>query len=124
MAASGSSSIWTGSTRKERMAWKTDSGTMDPIKPLEPGEFEQIRRLAYETFGLDLKHGKEELVSARLRRLLRAGGHRSFREYYRSIVQDTTGEALLAMIDALATNHTSFLREPEHFDFLRSQVLP
>ena len=28
------------------------------------------------------------------------------------------------MIDALATNHTSFLREPDHFDFLRQQVLP
>ena len=25
------------------------------------------------------------------------------------------------MIDALATNHTSFLREPDHFDFLRQQ---
>src|SRR5262245_57565922 len=28
------------------------------------------------------------------------------------------------MIDALATNHTSFLREPEHFEFLRYEVLP
>jgi chemotaxis protein methyltransferase CheR len=39
-------------------------------------------------------------------------------------VQDRTGESLLAMIDALATNHTSFLREPDHFQFLRDQVLP
>ena len=28
------------------------------------------------------------------------------------------------MIDALATNHTAFLREPDHFEFLREQVLP
>jgi chemotaxis protein methyltransferase CheR len=28
------------------------------------------------------------------------------------------------MIDALATNHTAFLREPDHFTFLREQVLP
>ena len=28
------------------------------------------------------------------------------------------------MIDALATNHTAFLREPDHFEFLRQQVLP
>jgi chemotaxis protein methyltransferase CheR len=94
------------------------------VAPLAPAEFDQIRELAYRTFGLDLKHGKEELVSARLRKLARAGGHRSFQEYYRSIVGDRTGESLLAMIDALATNHTSFLREPDHFEFLKQQVLP
>ena len=46
-------------------------------------DFEQIRQLAYGSFGLDLKPGKEELVSARLRRLLRKGGFRTFQDYYR-----------------------------------------
>jgi len=96
----------------------------DAVRPLAPKEFEQIRQLAYRTFGLDLKAGKEELVSARLRRLVRGGGFRSFDEYYRSVVSDGTGAGLAAMIDALATNHTSFLREPDHFDFLRDKVLP
>jgi chemotaxis protein methyltransferase CheR len=76
------------------------------------------------TFGLDLKPGKEELVSARLRRLLRKGGFRSFQEYYRHVLADRSGVALAAMIDALATNHTAFLREPDHFTFLREEVLP
>ncbi|MBS1859637.1 MAG: protein-glutamate O-methyltransferase CheR [Acidobacteria bacterium] len=105
------------------MPTKLDLSAGD-VMPLTQSEFEQIRQLAYKTFGLDLKQGKEELVSARLRRLARAGGHRSFQDYYRSIVADRTGESLLAMIDALATNHTAFLREPDHFEFLRAQVLP
>ncbi len=96
----------------------------DTVRPLAPQEFEQIRQLAYRTFGLDLKQGKEELVSARLRRLVRHGGFRSFQDYYRHVVNDHTGEALARMIDALATNHTSFLREPDHFDFLRQHILP
>ena len=96
----------------------------DTVRPLAPQEFEQIRQLAYRTFGLDLKPGKEELVSARLRKLVRGGGFRSFQEYYKSIVQDGTGKSLLTMIDALATNHTSFLREPDHFQFLRDHVVP
>jgi chemotaxis protein methyltransferase CheR len=87
-------------------------------------EFDEIRELAHRTFGLDLKAGKEELVSARLRRLVRNGGFRSFHAYYRHVVGDSTGEALAAMIDALATNHTAFLREPGHFDFLRHSVVP
>jgi chemotaxis protein methyltransferase CheR len=105
------------------VAQKTDLFATD-VTPLAAGEFDQIRQLAYRTFGLDLKQGKEELVSARLRKLVRAGGHRNFQSYYRSIVEDRTGESLLAMIDALATNHTSFLREPDHFDFLRREVVP
>jgi len=96
----------------------------DTIRPLAQQEFDQIRQLAYRTFGLDLKSGKEELVSARLRRLVRTGGFRSFQEYYRHVLGDSTGAALAGMIDALATNHTSFLREPDHFQFLRQQVLP
>jgi chemotaxis protein methyltransferase CheR len=96
----------------------------DAPPTLESRDFEQIRQLARDTFGLDLKPGKEELVSARLRRLVRKGGFRSFQEYYGHVLTDRTGVALAAMIDALATNHTSFLREPDHFTFLREEVLP
>ena len=96
----------------------------DPVRPLTPQEFEQIRQLAYRTFGLDLKPGKEELVSARLRKLVRIGGFRSFQDYYRSVMQDASGQSLLNLIDALATNHTSFLREPDHFHYLRDHVVP
>jgi chemotaxis protein methyltransferase CheR len=96
----------------------------DSSPSLGTRDFEQICRLAHGAFGLDLKPGKEELVSARLRRLLRMGGFRSFQDYYRHVLADQTGVALAAMIDALATNHTSFLREPDHFAFLREEVLP
>ena len=106
------------------MTRPVETAEVDGVRPLAPQEFDQIRQLAYRTFGLDLKSGKEELVSARLRKLVRGGGFRSFQDYYRSIVQDHTGKSLLAMIDALATNHTSFLREPDHFQFLRDQVIP
>ena len=101
-----------------------NAAEIDSVRPLAPKEFDQIRQLAYRTFGLDLKTGKEELVSARLRKLVRGGGFHCFQDYYKSIVQDRTGVSLLAMIDALATNHTSFLREPDHFQFLRDQVVP
>jgi chemotaxis protein methyltransferase CheR len=89
-----------------------------------PGEFEQIRRLAYEKFGLDLRSGKEQLVSARLNKKMRELQCRSFQEYYRLVVEDQTGEALIGLIDALATNHTGFLREAAHFDYLRDVLLP
>jgi chemotaxis protein methyltransferase CheR len=98
--------------------------TDQPALPLADREFEQIRDLAKRSFGLDLKDGKKDLVTARLQRLLWAGGFRSYRDYFRHVLSDATGESLVALIDALATNHTAFFREADHFEFLRRQVLP
>ncbi len=94
------------------------------VRPLTHQEFQQFRRLAREQFGLDLRQGKEALVSARLGRKIRELNFRSFQEYYRHVLADRTGESLIALIDALTTNHTSFFREPAHFDFMRRTVLP
>ncbi len=85
---------------------------------LKPSEFRQISQLVYDRFGLDLKKGKEALVAARLGQRLRKGGFNSFDDYYRHVLADKTGEALIQLIDSLTTNHTSFLRERAHFEFL------
>jgi len=90
---------------------------------LSRAEFQQIRRLAYEHFGLDLKEGKQSLIVARLGKALRSKGLRNFEQYCRHVAQDPTGVALAEMADALTTNFTSFLREQAHFDFLRADVL-
>jgi len=92
-------------------------------RPLRAREFARIRQLAYDTFGLDLRAGKETLVSTRLGGQIRKLGCRSFEEYYQHVVADSTGESLTSLIDALTTNHTSFFREPAHFDFLRRTFL-
>ncbi|MCX6598421.1 MAG: protein-glutamate O-methyltransferase CheR [Acidobacteria bacterium] len=87
-------------------------------------DFSRISKLAYEKFGLNLKDGKQALVSARVGKLLRDQGLRSFEEYWNRIQSDRTGEALVSLINALTTNFTSFLREPEHFEFLKSVIVP
>ncbi|HEX4773871.1 MAG TPA: protein-glutamate O-methyltransferase CheR [Bryobacteraceae bacterium] len=99
------------------------TGDID-ARPLTQHEFEQFRKLAYDQFGLDLRLGKEQLVSARIGKKMRELRLRSYRDYYRYVANDTTGEALAAMIDVLTTNHTSFFREAAHFEFLRQVVLP
>jgi chemotaxis protein methyltransferase CheR len=102
------------------------NGTQTTIefRALTAEEFEQFRRLAYDKAGLDLRDGKQTLVSARLGKKLRELRLGSFQEYYRHVTDDRSGEALTALIDALTTNHTSFFRESAHFDFLRKSILP
>src|SRR5579884_1256659 len=88
------------------------------LRPLTRREFEQFRQLARETIGLDLRDGKEPLVAARLGKVAGRLQLRSYQEYYDYVLADRTGQALLAMIEALTTHHTGFLREPAHFEFL------
>jgi chemotaxis protein methyltransferase CheR len=90
---------------------------------LQPREFNLIRRMVYERFGIDLE-GKEVLVAARLGKKMREQGLSSFKQYYEHVQKDITGDALTTMVDALTTNHTSFFRETQHFDYLRKVILP
>lgn len=91
---------------------------------LTEAEFAAVASLARRTFGLELGSGKEQLVVARVGKLMRRLGYTTFREYYRYVESDRSGDALVTLIDALATNHTSFFREQAHFDFLVQRVLP
>jgi chemotaxis protein methyltransferase CheR len=100
------------------------STVVDSIPILNDSEFEKISRLAYDHFGLDLHGGKQGLVAARLGKIMRELGMKSFQHYYDYVQADRTGAALARMVDQLTTNHTSFFREPRHFDFLRNTIFP
>lgn len=97
---------------------------VDSIPALTSSEYEKISRLAYEHFGLDLRGGKQGLVAARLGKKVRELGLKSFQHYYDYIKADPSGTALAGMVDQLTTNHTSFFREPRHFDYLRKTIFP
>jgi len=95
----------------------------------DPGEvpariFETVRKLVYEKAGIELRPGKESLVSARLRGRMRETGCRSYEAYLEQAMADPGGEGVVDLIDALTTNFTSFLREPAHFEFFRKRILP
>ena len=48
----------------------------------------------------------------------------SFKEYYDYIINDKDGPDTKEFIDKITTNHTFFMREKEHFDYLYTHVLP
>lgn len=102
---------------------RTTAGDAGAGWDLSPGDFETIRGMARAAFGLDLKPGKEALVAARLGKRAREIGVNGIRAYLERMRADQTGMELVALIDALTTNYTSFQREPQHFDLLRERVL-
>ncbi len=91
---------------------------------LSDREYAMISQLVYEKFGINLGEKKRSLVLGRLHKLVRQYNFNNFEQFYKFVLQDSTGEALSALVDRISTNHTYFYRENAHYDYFSSQVLP
>jgi chemotaxis protein methyltransferase CheR len=91
---------------------------------LTEGQFDTISELVKRLCGINLHTGKKELVKARLCKRLRALGMTDFGQYLDYVASDGSGSEVAAMLDLLSTNLTHFFRESQHFECLRSTVIP
>ncbi|SHH84233.1 chemotaxis protein methyltransferase CheR [Sporobacter termitidis DSM 10068] len=87
-------------------------------------EFRQIADYIKANYGIQLKEEKMALVTGRLHGILTQHDFKSFTEYFEYILRDKTGEAAIELMNKITTNHTFFMREPEHFNYFRDKVLP
>ena len=90
---------------------------------LTDAQFHRIRALVREHTGIALSDAKRQLVYGRLSRRLRALKLGSFREYIELLERGVANE-LEEFINAITTNLTSFFREPHHFEYLATDLLP
>ncbi|WP_371375822.1 protein-glutamate O-methyltransferase CheR [Sporomusa aerivorans] len=87
-------------------------------------EFDKLAQYIYRYCGIKLGQGKKTLILGRLGNKLKKNGFTSFSDYYDYVVADRTGGETAALIDAITTNHTYFMREAEHFEYFVKVVLP
>lgn len=86
-------------------------------------EFKHLVSYVQENYGIDL-HKKRVLLEGRLNSYLVDNGYNSFTEYIKVIEADKTGLEVVNLLNKVTTNHTYFMRESEHFDYLKQVVLP
>jgi chemotaxis protein methyltransferase CheR len=87
-------------------------------------EFFALADYIKHNYGIHLKKEKQALVTGRLHNVLLENNFKSFSEYFNYIVSDKSGEAAATLVNKITTNHTFFMREEEHFDYLQNVVLP
>ncbi len=97
---------------------------LEPMPPLEDMEFTRFQALIAEASGIALGEVKRALLAGRLGRRVRELGLPGYGAYYKRVVKDHTGQELVRMLDLVATNETSFFREPTHFEYLAARVIP
>lgn len=86
-------------------------------------EFQYLINYVQRNFGIDL-HKKRVLLEGRLSGYLQEHNYATFTEYIKAVEADRTGIELTNLLNKITTNHTYFMREAEHFQFLKSVVLP
>jgi chemotaxis protein methyltransferase CheR len=91
---------------------------------MRPNDYEFIRDIVYSHSRINLGPDKQELVSARLGKRLRATGMATITDYCDFLRTPAGGEEVGNLIDVISTNHTYFFREEGHFEALRSVILP
>ena len=86
-------------------------------------EFHRIVVYVKQKYGIDL-NGKQILVNGRMENYLLRNGYSGYDEYMTKVEKNPKGEEARNLINVLTTNHTYFMREFEHMDFMRKVVLP
>lgn len=107
--------------------------TTDTHPPLDSGaqmmaisdrEFQQIRGLIYDRFGINLTQEKKTLLVGRLQKYLRDTGIGSFQAYHDHLLNDRSNAELDRLINSVSTNYSYFYREEGHFQYFQQTVLP
>lgn len=92
---------------------------------LEEEDLQYFCSVIEERAGIYLKPAKHDLVRTRLRSRIGAHGLKSFAEY-RELLRTLSKNdpEWQSFTNLLTTNKTDFFREPKHFEYLVSKILP
>ena len=95
------------------------------IKQLTQNEFDKLSQFINFEYGIKMPAEKKTMLQCRLQKRLRELNIENFSDYIDLVFSDKGKKTeLIHMIDVVTTNKTDFFREPAHFDFLLSDVLP
>jgi chemotaxis protein methyltransferase CheR len=85
-------------------------------------EFTDMVTFVKSNYGINLIN-KRQLIESRMYSVLREKKLESFSDYFMLLKGNDTKEITI-LLNKLTTNHTFFMREPAHFEFLKKVILP
>lgn len=86
-------------------------------------EFQTLVSFVHTKYGINLEK-KRILIEGRMSNMLKERGFATFQQYMDVLFKDRSGAEVTTLLNKLTTNHTFFMREIEHFDYMKTQVLP
>ena len=86
-------------------------------------DIDHVISFVMANYGIDLSK-KRTFVEVRTQKYMNRYGYSDYSVCFASLCMDASGNTMSEFISSLLVNYTSFYREPIHFDFLLTTVLP
>jgi chemotaxis protein methyltransferase CheR len=90
---------------------------------LTTDEFTTLTDYMRSAFGINLEK-KRTLIEGRLTNYVLDRGFSTFSQYLDTLFREHSDDEVSRLVNYLTTNYSYFLREWEHFEFLRDRALP
>jgi chemotaxis protein methyltransferase CheR len=92
---------------------------------LSSSDFKKLSEFIYTNYGIKMPEAKRIMLQSRLQKRLRALSMDNFNEYIEYVFsKEGQSHEVINMIDVVSTNKTDFFREPVHFDYINTYIIP
>jgi chemotaxis protein methyltransferase CheR len=92
---------------------------------LSDEDFKRLSSFIYKEYGIKMPEVKRTMLQSRLHKRLRELNMTNYKDYVDYVFsKEGQDNEVIHMIDVVSTNKTDFFREPIHFEFLHTTVLP
>ncbi len=86
-------------------------------------DFQRLARFIQGNYGIDLSK-KRQLIVGRLSTAIRQRGYDSFSKFVDHLLSTKDQDELTLVLNKLTTNYTFFMREMDHWELFRTQIIP
>ena len=93
------------------------------IPKISDADFNKLVKFVYNNYGINLAQ-KRVLIEGRLCNEIKRKGFSDYHQYLESVYRDSTGTEIIALLNKLTTNYTFFMREAEHYQYMKEVILP
>jgi chemotaxis protein methyltransferase CheR len=90
---------------------------------ISDADFNRLVTFMENKYGINLKQ-KRILVEGRLSNTINQRGFSNYTSFLDTVFADRSGTEMISLLNKLTTNHTFFMREEGHYEFMRNVALP
>ena len=85
-------------------------------------QFQQFRSLIYEKLGIAIADHKQQMIQARLKKVMGYLGISVYDDLYKCLLNDKDNKCWSIFVHEITTHKTDFFREYNHFNFIQDRI--